>query len=66
MATQESISERMRVGPARMGVWPRRWPDGEPGIRLRIGENEFQFTIEGATRLKDALEYQIKEARHEE
>ena len=58
MATK---AEQMKVGPARMGVRVQDWPDGNPGIRVRIGENEFQFTVEGATRLKDALDNHISQ-----
>ena len=60
MATR---AERMKVGPARMGVRVQDWPGGNPGIRVRIGESEFQFTVEGAAQLRDALEEHISQVR---
>ncbi len=49
------IGEQLRIGPARMEVRLQDWPDGNPGVWVQIGDNGFLFTIEGAARLRDAL-----------
>lgn len=55
--------ESVEFGPARIEVRLEDWPGGEPGVWMQIGESGFHFPIEGAERLKEALEDQIGHAR---
>ena len=59
------LDERMKVGPARMHVRVENWPDGRPGLWVEIGDSKFLFTVEGALRLKDAIEYYAELAERE-
>ena len=54
------LKEQMVFGPARIEVRVEDWPEGDPGIWLRISDSAFLFTVKGAVRLRDALENQIK------
>ena len=51
--------EQMVFGPARIEVHVQDWPEGHPGIALRMSDSAFLFSVEGAVRLRDALENQI-------
>ena len=54
-------AEHMKVGPARMGARVQDWLGRNPGIRVRIGESEFQFTVEGSAQPRDALDSHISQ-----
>ena len=53
----------MTHGPARMQVRVQDWPDGRPGIRLSINDQFYQFTVDAAVRLRDALNNHIEQVK---
>ena len=52
--------EQMVFGLAPIEVRVEDWPEGHPGILLQISDCAFLLSVEGAVRLKDALENQIR------